>query len=130
MHFDRLARTISIATGRPWALALAVAVILVWATTGPVFNYSDTWQLIINTGTTIITFVMVFVLQASQNRDAAAIQAKLDELIRAHGEARNTFVALDDQPSDVIERAREEAREAARQEVQNNNNPLRPWWNE
>jgi low affinity Fe/Cu permease len=73
---------------------LAVAVIIVWAVTGPLFNWSDTWQLVINTGTTIVTFLMVFLIQNAQNRDASAIQAKLDELIRA-GRARNQFIGIE-----------------------------------
>jgi low affinity Fe/Cu permease len=77
------------------AFAAAFAVILVWAITGPIFAWSDTWQLVINTGTTIVTFLMVFLIQNAQNRDASAIQAKLDELIRAGGKARNEFIGIE-----------------------------------
>ena len=93
--FTRVANGIATATGQPLAFLLALGVVLTWAFTGPVFNYSDTWQLVINTGTTIITFLMVFLIQNSQNRDAAAMQAKLDELIRALDEARPQFIGIE-----------------------------------
>jgi low affinity Fe/Cu permease len=93
--FEQLASRISIATGRPRAFALALGIIIVWAVTGPLFHWSDTWQLVINTGTTIVTFLMVFLIQNAQNRDGAAIQAKLDELIRAVGHARNEFIGIE-----------------------------------
>ena len=92
--FERFSGRIAIATGQPSAFTFALAVIILWAVTGPVFNWSDTWQLVINTGTTIITFLMVFLIQNAQNRDASAIQAKLDELIRA-GRARNQFIGIE-----------------------------------
>jgi len=82
--------------GSAWAFAGAVLVILVWLLTGPTFHFSDTWQLIINTGTTIVTFLMVFLIQNTQNRDAKATQLKLDEIIRAIKGARNTLVDLED----------------------------------
>lgn len=103
--FDKIACAVAHYAGRPLATILAVLVVLVWAVTGPVFGYSETWQLVINTGTTIITFIMVFLIQASQNRDGAAIQAKLDEIIRA-GEARNEFIGLDEKTEDEILKAR------------------------
>ena len=81
--FTRVATAISVAAGQPITFLLAIGIILLWAITGPVFHFSDTWQLIINTGTTIVTFLMVFLIQNTQNRDAAAMQAKLDELLRA-----------------------------------------------
>src|SRR5206468_728999 len=93
-RFDDLAQSTSRAAGRPLSFILAVLTVCVWAAVGPVFNYSDTWQLVINTGTTIITFMMVFLIQATQNRDALALHAKLDEMIRA-SEARNEFVGID-----------------------------------
>jgi low affinity Fe/Cu permease len=86
---------ISFAAGQPLAFILAFATILVWAVTGPMFAYSDTWQLVINTGTTIVTFLMVFLIQNSTNRDAAAMQAKLDELIRAVARARGEFIGIE-----------------------------------
>jgi len=92
--FEKFSGRIAVATGQPSAFILAVAVIVVWAVSGPVFNWSDTWQLVINTGTTIVTFLMVFLIQNAQNRDASAIQAKLDELIRA-GRARNQFIGIE-----------------------------------
>ncbi|HMI40122.1 MAG TPA: low affinity iron permease family protein [Sphingomicrobium sp.] len=93
--FEQLAARIAAATGRPMAFTLALAVIIIWAVSGPVFHWSDTWQLVINTGTTIITFLMVFLIQNAQNRDGCAIQAKLDELIRAVGHARNEFIGIE-----------------------------------
>ena len=81
--------------GQPEAFILALACIALWLATGPAFAYSDTWQLVVNTATTIVTFLMVFLIQNSQNRDAAAIQAKLDELIRADREARNRFIGIE-----------------------------------
>ena len=93
--FTRIATSISIAAGQPLTFLLAVAVIIVWGITGPIFHFSDTWQLIINTGTTIVTFLMVFLIQNAQNRDAAAMQAKLDELLRAVGKARDRFIGVE-----------------------------------
>lgn len=93
--FRRFANTTSKALGTPLAFALAVLVIVVWAVTGPLFHYSDSWQLVINTGTTVVTFLMVFLIQATQNRDATALHLKMDELIRSTREARNTFAALE-----------------------------------
>ena len=93
--FENLAAKVASAAGRPRAFALALSVIIVWGVTGPLFHWSDTWQLVINTGTTIVTFLMVFLIQNAQNRDACAIQAKLDELIRAVGHARNEFIGIE-----------------------------------
>jgi len=90
--FARFSHAISALAGKPVTFALAIALIVLWAVSGPVFGYSETWQLVVNTATTIITFLMVFVLQNSQNRDGAALQAKLDELIFAMREADNRFV--------------------------------------
>ena len=90
--FTRIATTVAHAAGKPAAFVICCAVIVVWAVSGPVFGFSDTWQLIINTSTTIITFLMVFLIQNTQNRDGAAIQTKLDELIRVGG-AENTSSA-------------------------------------
>ena len=93
--FDRIAERIPAWAGRPAAFILALAVIAVWALTGPLFRWSDTWQLVINTGTTIVTFLMVFLIQNAQNRDASAIQCKLAELIRAVSHARNQFIGIE-----------------------------------
>ncbi len=104
--FQKFAQKTSAAVGTPWSFLLAVAVIIAWAVTGPLFHYSDTWQLVINTGTTIVTFLMVFLIQNTQNRDAKAIHLKLDELIRAKKGARNTLVDLEnctDEELDEIE---------------------------
>lgn len=103
--FTRAAKWASRAAGRPSTFILAVAIIVIWAVTGPLFHFSDTWQLVINTGTTIITFLMVFLIQNTQNRDTEALQIKLDELLRAVGAARNTMIdleELDDEELDAI----------------------------
>src|SRR5687768_4582236 len=101
--FTWIATRVSAAVGQPLAFSLALTVIIVWAATGPLFDYSDTWQLVINTATTIITFLMVFLIQNSQNRDAAAMQAKLDELIRAVTDARAQFIGIEHLPDhDII----------------------------
>lgn len=93
--FTHMAARVAGWAGQPYAFALAVASIVAWGLTGPLFGYSDTWQLVVNTTTTIITFLMVFLIQNAQNRDAAAIQAKLDELIRAMEGARNEFIGIE-----------------------------------
>jgi low affinity Fe/Cu permease len=99
-------------SGKPAAFLIAVAVIVVWAITGPMFSFNDTWQLVINTGTTIITFLMVFLIQNSQNRDSAALQIKLDELIRAT-RARNSLLDVDNLDEEALERIRESYRKLA-----------------
>jgi low affinity Fe/Cu permease len=93
--FGRFAAQASAGMGSKWAFAIAGAVIVIWATTGPIFHYSDTWQLIINTGTTIVTFLMVFLIQNTQNRDARAINLKLNELIRAIDAARDQMIDIE-----------------------------------
>ena len=93
--FERISARVAFAAGQPQAFIVASSVIIVWALSGPLFHWSDTWQLVINTGTTIITFLMVFLIQNAQNRDGSAIQAKLDELIRAGGKARNEFIGIE-----------------------------------
>jgi low affinity Fe/Cu permease len=112
--FGTLANRTSLAAGRASTFILAVSVVIVWAVSGPLFGFSDTWQLVINTGTTIVTFLMVFLIQNSQNRDSAAIQVKLDELIRV-GAARNSMVGIEHLTDDELEdiRGKCEARAAA-----------------
>ena len=94
--FRVFARKTSSVLGSAWSFAAAILIIVVWAATGPIFHFSDTWQLIINTGTTIVTFLMVFLIQNTQNRDAKAVHLKLDEIIRALGKARNEMVDLEE----------------------------------
>jgi low affinity Fe/Cu permease len=105
------------AVGSSWAFLSGVAVVAIWAVTGPVFHFSDTWQLVINTGTTIVTFLMVFLIQNTQNRDAKAMQLKLDELIRAVSHARNKLVDLENSPDEVVEDLKKEFG-AIREQVQ------------
>jgi low affinity Fe/Cu permease len=111
-HFRQFAEVTARNTGRPGAFLLAVLVVLVWAATGPLFHFGDTWQLVINTGTTIITFLMVFLIQNSQNRDSAALQIKLDELIRSTA-AHNSLLDLEDVDEETLERIRENYRKLA-----------------
>ena len=104
--FNWCATKTSAGAGHPLTFAAAVGVIIVWAATGPLFHYSATWQLVINTGTTIVTFLMVFLIQNSQNRDAAAMQAKLDELLRAVDKAREQFIGIEHLTDQQIELVR------------------------
>lgn len=110
--FGRIAHSISNAAGRPFAFATACVVVLVWAVSGPLFQFSDTWQLVINTGTTIVTFLMVFLIQNAQIRDTAALHLKLDELIRATEGAKNTLIALEQQGEEEIAMAKQEISQA------------------
>jgi low affinity Fe/Cu permease len=112
--FGEIANQTSRAAGRATTFLLAVSIIVVWAVTGPMFGYSDTWQLIINTGTTIVTFLMVFLIQNSQNRDSAAIQVKLDELIRV-STAHNSFIGIEHLTDEELDKIRKtcESRAAA-----------------
>jgi low affinity Fe/Cu permease len=102
--FTSFAKKTARATGKPTAFMLAAAVIVVWVVTGPIFKFSDTWQLVINTGTTIVTFLMVFLIQNTQNRDSEALQVKLDELIRAHEGAHNALLDLEELEDEELDR--------------------------
>lgn len=106
--FTRFAKWTARATGRPAAFVSAVSVIVVWAATGPIFGFSDTWQLVVNTGTTIVTFLMVFLIQNTQNRDAEAVQVKLDELIRVMEGAQNALLNLEELDEEELEIIRQD----------------------
>jgi low affinity Fe/Cu permease len=119
--FTAIANRIAAFVGRPLAFVMALASILLWAATGSLFSYSDTWQLVVNTSTTIITFLIVFLIQNSQNRDAAALQAKLDELIRSTRAARNEFIGIEhltDRELHLIRAALEDEARAHDAEIQ------------
>src|SRR6187455_1270808 len=100
--FRKFAHKTSTIVGSPWSFIVAVGIIVVWAVTGPLFHFSDTWQLVINTSTTIVTFLMVFLIQNTQNRDAKAIHLKLDELIRCIKGARNTLIDLEEMSEEEL----------------------------
>jgi low affinity Fe/Cu permease len=108
--FRNFAHWMSEVVGSPWAFLAGLSITVIWGVTGPMFHYSDTWQLVINTGTTIITFLMVFLIQNTQNRDAKAVHLKLDELIRAVGAARNRLVNLEHCTDDELTQLEEEFR--------------------
>ena len=119
--FKRMAKRASIATGKPATFLIASSIVIVWALTGPIFHYSDTWQLVINTSTTIITFLMVFLIQNTQNRDTAAVQIKLDELIRSVEGAHNALLDLEELDDETLDRVRKRyctLAEAARKELE------------
>jgi low affinity Fe/Cu permease len=104
MLFQKMSNKVTKATGSPMALIIALTVVIIWAVTGPIFHYSDTWQLVINTGTTIITFLMVFIIQQSQNKDTVAIHLKLNELIASHDRASNRLVDIEDLTEEELEK--------------------------
>lgn len=109
--FRRFAHRASEIVGSPWSFIIAAGIIIVWAVTGPIFKFSDTWQLVINTGTTIVTFLMVFLIQNTQNRDAKALHLKLDELIRSVEEARDSLVDLENLPDEELNKLTDEFKE-------------------
>jgi low affinity Fe/Cu permease len=113
--FTRFAKWASRAVGRPASFTIAFATLILWAISGPLFDFSDTWQLIINTGTTIITFLMVFLIQNTQNRDAEAMHVKLDELIRSNKTAHNALLDLEDLEEDELDRIRADYEQLAAQ---------------
>ena len=115
--FRRFAEGTARQSGRPGAFLLAAAMVIIWGVTGPLFHYSETWQLVINTGTTIITFLMVFLIQNSQNRDSVALQIKLDELIRATS-AHDGLLAVEDLDEDALDRVRQQYRAIAQRSVE------------
>lgn len=123
-NFTRFAKTTARITGRPITFSIAVTIIFVWACTGPLFHFSDIWQLVINTGTTIVTFLMVFLIQNTQNRDSEAIQIKMDELIRELEGAHNGLLDLEELEEDDLDRIRNDyvkLAEHARQELRKGN---------
>jgi len=122
--FNRFAKWTARASGRPAAFGLAMAIVLIWILTGPLFGFGDTWQLVINTGTTIVTFLMVFLIQNTQNLDSEAMQVKLDELIRAVEEAHNSLLDLEQLEEEDLDRIRgryQKLAALAREELQRGN---------
>ena len=111
--FARMANAVAHASGRPATFAFCCLIIIVWAVTGPIFHYSDTWQLIINTGTTIITFLMVFLIQNTQNRDMLTVQLKLSELVLAMKEAEDRFASIEDMSDEELEELHEQCKRRA-----------------
>ena len=107
-YFSRFARYIAKISGKASAFVLVLMIIVVWLITGPMFNYSDTWQLVINTGSSIVTFLMVFIIQNTQNRDGEALQIKLDELIRSHAAAHNALLDLEELTQEQLETIKDE----------------------
>ena len=116
-HFATAARVTSRMLGTPKAFAVAVAIVVLWAATGPIFGFSDTWQLVINTGTTIVTFLMVFLIQNTQNRDALAMHLKLDELIQSMEGARDRLIGLEESTEGELDELHEEFQKVVEEEV-------------
>jgi low affinity Fe/Cu permease len=124
-QFHKIAHATSEIVGSAWAFIAAAGVIVLWGASGPWFGFSDTWQLVINTGTTIVTFPMVFLIQNTQNRDAKAIHLKLDELIRAVAEARTSMVDLEDLSDDELEKLHREFQELRKRKAAGDDVPER-----
>jgi low affinity Fe/Cu permease len=120
--FRRFSHSVSNVVGSSWAFLIAIIVIAAWTVSGPIFNFSDTWQLIINTGTTIVTFLMVFLIQNTQNRDAKAIHLKLDELLQAVEGARNNLIDLEDMADEELEELQQEFQRVRKKYDLNNQN--------
>jgi low affinity Fe/Cu permease len=125
LWFVHFAQYVSHVTGRPMAFLLALSSIVLWGLTGPLFGYSDTWQLVINTATTIITFLMVFVIQNTQNRDTAAMHIKIDELIRVTQKARNVLLDLEEVDDATLEKLRQDYGQLARKAKSGTSTPVR-----
>lgn len=123
-QFRKISQPVSLLMGSPWAFILATVAILVWLVTGPLFEFSDTWQLVVNTVTSIVTFLMVFLIRNTQNRDAKAIHLKLDELIRSAKEARNTLVDLENLSDEELDNLRREFMEFRSRQRESNQNIL------
>jgi low affinity Fe/Cu permease len=123
--FHDFAKTFANAVGSPVAFFAAVAIIIAWVATGPIFGFSDTWQLVINTGTTIVTFLMVFIIQNTQNRDSKALHLKLDELIHAIKGARNTFIDLEDLSDKELKKLQEQFEQMPKKPETSNDKPGR-----
>ena len=123
--FVAFAQGVSTLTGRPITFVVAVAAIVIWAASGPLFGFSDTWQLVINTTTTIVTFLMVFVIQNTQNRDTAAMHIKIDELIRVTGKARNVLLDLEELDDKTFELLRQDYEQLARKAKSQTKTPIR-----
>jgi low affinity Fe/Cu permease len=122
--FNRMAEVTAHALGTAWAFVIAVSTVLLWAASGPIFHFNDTWQLTINTGTTIVTFLMVFLIQNTQNRDARATQLKLDELLRAVELARNSMVNLEDLTDQELDALEQDFRRLGRGNADNVRTPM------
>lgn len=125
LWFVHFAHWVSHVTGRPIAFFVAVGTLVVWAITGPLFGFSDTWQLVINTGTTIVTFLMVFVIQNTQNRDTASLHIKIDELIRVTQKARNVLLDLEELDDKTLEMLRKDYEKLARKAKSRTKTPIR-----
>jgi low affinity Fe/Cu permease len=121
--FDRAAQLAARECGRAHTFAIAIIVVVVWAISGPLFGFSDTWQLVINTGTTIVTFLMVFLIQNTQNRDTEALQLKIDELIRVTEQARNRLITLEDLTEEEMDKVKRELIDIGRADRDNPDTP-------